>query len=882
MRGWEMLRMRIRMLLRRGRESRRLDAELRYHLDRQTAENIAAGMSAEDARRAALRAFGNPTLLREQSRESWSWNGVESLVRDLRYGLRTLLRTPGFSVIAALVMALGIGACFALFTVVRGVLLKPLPFKNPDQLLMIYEHGSGGDLQKPLFGVVSGAMYAEWRKHNHSFSDLALVGYNESNLSGGGEQLPEQLHSVSCTWNLLRTLGVHPALGRDFIASDDQPSASGTVLLSWSLWKRRFGGDPAILHQTIHLDGSPYTVIGVLPAWFAFPGTSTQLWTAVYHDNPPNELTNLGNHSFYVVGRLRDGMTPAQGIADLSLITKHVHDQHLDNPFVGMAANARPLLDDMVGDFKRPLLVLLAAACCVLLIACLNVANLLVARSAARRKELAIRSALGGGWLRLLQERLTEVFLLSSVGGAGGIALAVSALAWFVRVRRDMTRVASISIDSVVVAVAVALVVFCALFCSLISALSVRYTKALAALNETSRSTTSGRTRATLRRTLLAVEMALTVILLIGAALLSRSYQRLRETDMGCVTRNALTMTIDLSGNRYKDRPQRVNFYSALLTQVRALPGVTAAGFVRGVPGQGYMGDWGFTIAEHAPLPQGRMQSAISLWADPGYFHAIGITFLKGHTFDPNRRLDQATQAVVSASFARQYLPNEDPIGKHIQVDNRKYEIVGVVGDTRYQAAKPVQPVQYFPLYTGSYDYGTLVIRSTHDVEQFALPVQRIVQGLDRDLPVSDVLTMDQLLGKSTLDQSFNATLLMAFAVMSLLLAAAGLFGVLSYIVAQRTSEIGIRIALGAQREQVLRRVLLDGLQPALFGLVLGLAASTAVARLLRSMLYETQPLDPTVFATVTAILLLVAALACAAPAWRASRLDPMQALRTE
>ncbi len=867
---------------------KRADAELQQEIDgylaEEVAENIARGIPPTEAQRHARIKLGNRQRIREDLWQQNTIRAIDSLWRDLRYTARTLRRTPMFSVIAVLVMTLGIGASVALFTVVRGVLLKPLPFKDPDRLLMVYERGIGGDLQQPPFNIVSGAMYGEWRKQNHSFSDLALVGFDESNLSSGGGQLPEKVHSAKCTWNLLRSLGVKPALGRDFTASDDEPSANGTVLLSWSLWNRRFGGDRAILNQTIHLDGSAHTVIGVLPEWFAFPSASTQLWIPVYHEDPPNKptMTSLGNHSFRVIGRLREGMTPAQGIADLSLITKHVHDQHLDNAFVGMAANARPLLDDMVGDFRRPLLVLLAAACCVLLIACLNIANLLVARSAARRKELAIRLALGGGWLRLLQERLMESFLLSFIGGVGGVALAAGAIAWLARVRHDMTRVASIHIDGTVVAVAFGLVVFCTLFCSLISAFSVRNTQAHATLSETSRSTTPGRARATLRRALLTAEVGLTVVLLIGAALLLKSYQRLRETDMGCVTRNVLTMTLDLSGDQYKEPARVVNFYDTLLARVRALPGVTAAGFARGVPGQGYMGDWGFTIAEHPPLPQGQMEAAISLWADPGYFQSMGIPILKGHTFDLNRKLAQANQAVVSASFVRQYLPNEDPIGRHIQVDDLRYEIVGIVGDTRYQAAKPAQPVQYFSLYTGSFDYGTLVIRSNQDVEQLALPVQRIVQQLDHDLPVSDILTMEQLLGKSTIDASFDATLLVAFAVMSLILAATGLFGVLSYIVTQRTNEIGIRIALGARRDQVLRLVLSNGLRPALFGLGLGLAGSAAAGRMIGSMLYETQPLDLNVFVLVSFALLLVAGAACTIPAWRASQLDPMQALRNE
>ena len=583
-----------------------------------------------------------------------------------------------------------------------------------------------------------------------------------------------------------------------------------------------------------------------------------------------------------MIGRLRGGVTPAQGIADLSLISKHVHDQHLDNGFVGMAANARPLLDDMVGDIKRPLYVLMAAAGCVFLIACLNVANLLVARAAARRKELAIRSALGGGWLRLLRERLMESVLLAACGGIAGMMLAYGAIEWLVRTRQDMSRVDSIHIDGVVSAFTVGVVVLCALFSGLISAFSVQDKQVLTTLQEGSRTYSSGRARATLRRALLMVELGLTVVLLVGAGLLLKSYRKLRSTDIGCTTQNVLTMTLDLSGDRYKKGAQIVNFYTELLTRVRALPGVTAAGFVRSVPGQGYMGDEGFTIVEHPPLPQGQAQYAIDRWADPGYFQAMGIPILRGHAFDATRKLDQANQAVISASFARQYFPYEDPIGKHIHLDDRVYQITGIVGDIRYLVAKPPKPIQYFPLFAGIWNYGTLVVRSDRDVEQFALPVQRIVQALDHDLPVSEVLTMDQLLGKSAVDASFNATLLAAFAVLSLVLAAVGLFGVLSYIVAQRTSEIGIRIALGARRQQVLQQMLSDGLRPALFGLVAGLGSSVAAGRLIRTMLYETQAFDLTVYAAVTGVLLLVAALACLVPAWRASQLDPMRALRSE
>jgi putative ABC transport system permease protein len=791
--------------------------------------------------------------------------------------------TPGFIAIAIIVMALGIGANVALFTVVRGVLLKPLPFQDPDRLVMLYESGFHENAA-PVFNVVAGGIYAEWEKQNRSFSDLALVQDSQVSLSGSGGQLPEKLESAECSWNLLTTLGVRLALGRDFVAADDSPSANGTVLLSWSLWKRRFGGDPAILNQTIYIDAKPYTVIGIMPAWFEFPQPATQLWTPVYHDKPEKLMAALDNHMFRVVGRLNPGVTAAQSVADLSMISLRLHNSHLDDPFVFRAANSRPLLEHTVGELKRPLYVLLGATFCVLLIACLNVANLLVARAAARRREQAIRMAMGGGWLRLLRERLMESLLLATGGGAAGLLLASAALAWLVHTRHDMSRVDSIHIDAVVAVFTIGVVVFSALFSGLISAFSVGGKRILGALHEASRAVSGGNTRATLRRALLTLEVGLTVVLLIGAGLLLKSYERLRATDMGCATENVLTMRIGLPGARYKTPgPAPANFFDSLLTRVRALPGVDAAGFVTAVPGQGYWGDTGFTIVEHPPLPQAKGLFAIYRWADPGYFAALGIPILRGHAFDANQRFGHANEVVISETFAERYFPGEDPLGKHLRLgDKSEAVIVGIVGETRYAIGEPPKEMQYYPLFAGMENNGTLVIRSSHDVTQLALPVQRIVQQMDRDLPVSDVLTMNQLLGKSTLDESFNATLLVAFAVLSLLLAAVGLFGVLSYIVAQRTSEIGIRMALGAQREQVLGAVLLDGLRPATFGLILGLAASVAAARLMGAMLYETQPLDPAVFAAVAAMLLAVAVLACIVPAWRASRLDPVQALRMD
>jgi putative ABC transport system permease protein len=803
---------------------------------------------------------------------------MNALLHDLRYAFRQLRRTPGFALTVVAVMALGIGANVALFTVVRSVLLKPLPFRDPVRLMAIYENSS----EAWPFNVVAPGMYTEWVRQNRSFSSLAMSGETEFNLSTEDGELPEMLHGAAFTANLLPTLGVEPALGRNFTSAEDQPSGNHVVLVSWSLWKRRFGGDPSLVNRTIRLNKQPCTVIGVMPEWFAFPDAATEVWTPIYNDYPAQRMTAVDTHQFNVVGRLRPGVSQAQGLADLSAITRSVHDNHLDDPFVSKAANIKPLMEDMVGDVRRPLWVLLAATGCVLLIACLNVANLLLARATVRRRDLAIRSALGGGRLRLLSGQLVESLLLTAAGGAAGLALAFGAVQWLVRTRQDFTRIETIHIDGEVAAFAFALVVLCALLTGLIAALGATGNNLLTALQDAARGSSGRYGRTRLRRALLAVEVGLTVVLLVAAGLLLKSYARLRSSDLGCTTRNVLTMRISLSGGNYNEPAQRVNFYAALLERVRALPGIAAAGISPTVPGGGYWGDMSFTVVEHPPLPQGVAQYAIDRETDPGFFQAMGIPILRGRTFDASRRLDKANETIINAAFARQYFPNEDPLGKHLRYAGRNWEIVGVVGDTRYSLAEDPKPIQYYPLYAGQLNNAMLVIRSNRGVEQLALPVQRIVQDLDRDLPVSDVLTMDQLLGKNTVDASFDATLLLGFAVLSLALAAAGVFGVVSYMVAQRTSELGIRIALGAQRGQILMNVLFDGLRPTLTGLAFGLVAGAAAAKLIRSMLFETAPFDPAVFVLVSLGLIVVAAAASLAPAWRASRIEPMQALRTE
>lgn len=886
MRLLEQIRIRLRMLFHRRREGNRLSAELEFHIEQQTAENISAGMSPEEARYAAVRAFGNPTLLRERTRENWSWNHMETILRDLRYGVRTLARTPGFSLIVILVMALGIGSTIALFTVVHSVLLKPLPLPGINRLVRAYEADT---VLKFTDNPVAGGTFTSWLQDNHSFEQMAVLMDDEYNLSASNGALPERVEAEAGSWQALPLLGVKPAYGRLFTANDDKWGAQETTLLTWGFWKRRYGGDPSMIGKTILLDAKPYTVIGILPAWFEYPNPRIQVWTPLNPEMPPLIMESHDSHNFSVIGRLKPGVTLAAAQADLSNISAQERKLYPDGP-VFNAANLRPLLNAETHDVQTPLYVLFAATGCLLLIACLNITNLLVARSAARRKELAIRTALGGSRARLIRERVTESVILSIAGGGLGVGFAEVALKWLVDLRPDLPRVQAIHLDGLAILFSVGVALLCGMGAGLAPAIGEREEQVLRALQESSRSTSASLGSVKLRRALLSAEVALTVVLLIGAGLLLRSYQKLRSVDIGVPTRNVLTMNINLPDAAYKENAKKVAFFEQLLERVRALPGVRAAGLSTVLPGANRGEDDAVTIHEDPPLARGKWLDADVRWVDPGYFHAMQISLLKGRYFTQNERLEQNKFAIVSQSFVREIMHGRDPIGKHVDDLNNapmgaksaSNEIVGVVADVRSAPNQQPRPTVYYPLYGGVRGDVTLAVRTASDPLQFALPAQKIIAQLDPNLAVADVLTLDQVIGKSTISASFDATLLAIFAILSLVLAAAGLYGVLSYLATQRQGEIGIRIALGAQREQVLRLMLLDGLKPAVIGLGLGLLASAAATRLIQSLLYGTQPLDLAVFVLVTCVLLSVAALACLMPAWRASRLDPMQALRTE
>lgn len=886
MRWVERFRMAMLMLFRRKAESERLSLELEFHLEQQIAENVALGMEPEQARLAALRLFGNPTLLREEARSSWSWNWLDGLWRDLRYGVRTLLRSPSFSATAILVMALGIGASTSLFTIVRSVLLKPLPFRDPGKLVIVYEHYRSET--KYPYQVVAGADFYDWREKTHGFQGMAAWRWWAGAITTNSGEMPEHFAGAAGSWNLFSVLGVEPVLGRTFTPDEDRIGAPDAVILCWSFFQSRFGGDSSIVGKAVRIDSKPYTVVGVLPKSFTYPDPEVKAWIPYATAFEPDELVAHDKHQSRVVARLKENVPAAAAIQEVSALQYRMHMAELTKP-VAEDAVMRPMIEDVVQDVKTALLILMASVVCMLLIACLNVSNLLVARGAARRREVAIRGALGGSRLKLVREQITESFLISIAGGLLGLLLSLFATRWLATHWQDLPRAEAIQMDGTILIFSAVIMFVSALAAGLVPAISSTGKNLLSALQESSRALGGGLSRASLRKTLLAAEVTLTVVLLISAGLLFKSFMHLRSSDLGCATDGVLTMRFGLPEIQYDKAEKIVAFHESLLERVRNLPGVVAAGLVSTAPGAGYESSRLFSIPEHPFSGEPRNWDAMRRTADPGYFNAIQIPVLQGRVFTTQERLDRSNYVVISKLLADQYFPGESPLGKHIKVEwNQKsemMEIIGVAGDTIPEIGEPIKPMIYFPLLSGATTETTLVtivVRTAQDPLALALPVQKQISSLDPQIAVNHVLTMPQIIGRATASQSFSASLVLAFAVLSLMLAAVGLYGVLSYLVQQRVAEIGIRMALGAQRSEILRLVLIDGMRPVLFGLALGLLGGAAAGTLIKSILYGTRPLDPIVFAGMIGILLLTAAMASAIPALRACRIEPTQALRTE
>jgi putative ABC transport system permease protein len=866
----------------RRRAEAELDEEIRTHLELETEQNIEAGMSPEEAQYAALRAFGNVSLSKEDSRTMWGLRWLQTLWQDVRFGARTLVKNPGFTAVAVIALALGVGANSAIFSVVNTVLLRPLPYKDPGRLVMVWEKGNTDEF--PI-NSTSAANFIDWRDQNQVFEGVTVMGRASFNLTGVGEPVRVDGRRVSA--NLFRLLGVEPQLGRAFLPEEDDPGAIRVVILSHGLWQRRFGSDPGIIGNPVTMNGRSYTVVGVMSPQFQFPSREDELWVPIAFG--PKEATNRGNHSYEVLGRLKQGVSLEQAQAELNTITARLKQQYPDVVKTD-ASVVVSLHEQMVGDIKPALLVLLGAVGFVLLVACANVANLLLARAAVRRKEIALRTALGAGRLRLVRQFLTESVLLAALGGAAGLLLSfwgVNLLKSFIP--ENISEVKSISVDARVLVFTLVVSLLTGLIFGLVPAAHATKLDLNEMLKEGGRDSSSGRGGNRVRGLLVIAEVAVSLILLIGAGLLINSFLRLRNLDPGFRADNLLTMSVVLPQQKYPDHARRSAFFSELTSRVGALPGVRSAAVTNWIPLTMQGDTFGISVEGRPDPGPDKRPDVITRVISPGYFDTMGIRLTRGRQFDERLdKVDTTPVAVVSETMARRLWPGEDPLGKRIQPGSADpdgwIEVVGVVNDVRQLDLTSEPRLQMYLPYVQFQWFvpRRLVVKTDVEPASLAAAVRKAVWELDKDQPVSDVRTMEEVLSGSIARQRFSTLLLGIFAALALALAAVGIYGVMSYAVAQRTREIGIRMALGAQAGSVLRLMIGQGLKLASAGVVLGLAGALLLTRLMSSMLFGVSATDPLTLVTISLVLVGVALLASYIPARRAARVDPLVALRYE
>ncbi len=807
---------------------------------------------------------------------------MQSLWKDLRFATRVLWRSPGFSAVALLALVLGIGANTAIFSVVNAVLLRPMPFVDPGRLVSIRESSPQGE----KYNVANPQNVADWQKRNHSFEQIsAYFPYDLTmSLTGGGT--PEEVPGGYVTRGFLSTLGVHPAMGRDFLTEEELPTAPDVALLSDGFWRRRFGADPHIVGKKLTIRGNPTTVIGVLPAGFRFPDVKADIWKLTTL-HPETQRQGQGRY-LAPIARLRPGVTRSQAQAEMNVIMAQLAREYPDfNRNWG--ATVIPLRQQFTGDLRTPLLVLLSAVGLVLLIACANVANLMLMRSSSRQREMAIRTSLGATRARIVRQLLAESLLLGIAGGSMGLMLAVWAKDLLLAMLPDSMSVAkvnSVTIDGNVLAFTVALSLGTAVLFGLLPALRASRPDLSDTLKEGGRAVSSSLRRNRMRAALVAGEMAVALVLLIGAGLLIRSFIRLEHVAPGFEPDHILSMRIGLTNPRYRDLKATSSGLDEILHRIAQVPGVVSTGSIQFPPLGGVLPATGFWVAGRpTPNPSEAPVTGVSI-VTPGYFPTLGIPLISGRLF--TERDQQATPQVtiVSQSLARQQFPNMDPIGQRLFVQwsrETPYQIVGVVGDVKHDGLdKEARPTVYFPNAQETQNIATLMIRTGGDPTKLAPVAEQIIHAYDKDQAIANIQPLDMFLSKAVARPRFQSVLLAIFAGLALLLAAIGIFGVMSYSVAQRTHEIGIRVALGAQSDQVLRLVVGQGLLLALIGTAAGLAGAFALTRYLRTLLFNVSPMDWLTFTTLPLVLCAVAVGASYLPARRAMRVDPMQALRYE
>jgi len=897
MRWFDKLKIGARSLFHRRAVERELDEEMRFHLERQVAENLAAGMPAQEARRTAMIDFGGVESMKEECRETRKSNWIHDFAQDLRYAVRMLGKSPGFATIAILTLALGIGSNTAIFSVVNATLLKPLPFRNPEKVVALWQTESA-----PGSYPLTGEDYLGWKAENSAFEVMSLYSWpSNSNVTAGAA--PEGATVVQTEANFFSLLGVYPQIGRTFASGEDQNGGSRVALLSHAFWKARFAAAKDVLNRSVSLNGEPYTVIGVMPAWYRTPAEA-ELWIPL--DMTKSKLGMRGSHQWRAIGRIKQGVTLEQARADLRTIAERYEKQFPDNNR-GVDAIVTPMREDLVGDFSTQILIMFGAVGLVLLIACANVGNLLLARSTSRRREIAVRSALGAGRGRLVRQLLTESVLLSLAGGLLGVAIAFAGVAVL---RADLP-------DTVPqpnpVAVDLAPLFFTFLVCIGVGVLfglapaveSSIVDSGQALKSKGAAGASATRTGRWLRNVLVAGEIALSLALLAGAGLLLRTFAHLRSTDIGVRGEHVLTAAVRLPEKQYKTLNQGMEFFDRLVDKLDNSPGVRAAAITTKLPlrggNNGYVKVPGVQVDTMAgPLVE---FSSIS----PDYFRAMGIPLLEGRQLTKEdfeltaklmREVVPATTeeeakavakkyvlaAVINQTMARTFWPQQDVLGKTFE-NFAQFRVVGVVGDVKQQRVREaVMPEMYRAL---SWDIAerrpfSIVVQGAGAPENLTNTMQAAVHSLDPGLALFTVRTVPQIVAESMQDTSYEAVLLGAMAALALVLASVGTYGVVSYLVGQRTNEIGIRMALGAQPVEIMGMVLREVFSVVGAGIAVGLVGGVAGAKVMKDLLVGVAPFDPITYAGVSLLLALVALAACYVPVRRAMRVDPVLALRYE
>jgi putative ABC transport system permease protein len=810
---------------------------------------------------------------------------METLIKDIRYAMRGLVKRPAFTIIALLTLALGIGANTAIFSVVNAVLLRPLPFRDPEQVVMVWEDASfaGFPLNTP-----APANYVDWKNQNQSFADMAASAEQSFNLTGDGD--PERVTAYAVTHNFFPLFGVQPLIGRGFLPEEDRPGSNKVVVLSYSLWQSRYGGDAHVLNRDIQLNGEKHTVVGVMPASFQFLDSEVRMWVPLALDQ--EDMANRGGHYLNVAARLKPGVVVTQAQADMNAIMRRIATDHPDDTFDGkLGAVVLPMRDQVVGAARGSLVVLVVAVAFVLLIACANVAGLLLARAVGRRREIALRMALGAGRPTVVRQLLTESLLLSLVAGVLGTFLAYWSFSFLQRlVPEEMAVSMSLHIDTRILLFTILISIVTGIIFGLVPALQAAKVDLNEALKAgSSRVTSTG----ALRSSMIVFEVALSLVLLICAGLLIQTlFQIFRQYSM-LEPEKILTMRTVLPREKYKEPTQRNNFYRQVLERVEHLPGVDAAGYATSVPLSWKGGTSGFLPEGiKSPIP-GMAYDANHREVSANYLQTMNIPLRAGRYFDGRDNEKSMPVVIINETMARQYWPGENALGRRLKIGDpdepgkQWKQIVGIVADVRQMGLdEPVKAEMYLP-YQQVTDWPffaprDLAIRTSGDTSNLVGSVRQIIREVDPDQPVSNVATMAELLGTEASQRRMGMIMLVAFAALALLLASLGIYGVLAYFVTQHTSEIGVRLALGATTRNILFLVLRKGMGLTLLGVVIGLAAALAFTRLMSSLLFGVKAIDPLTFVTVPLLLAGVALLACYLPARRATKVDPLVALRYE